>query len=547
MEYAVLVGTRKGAFVLTSDGKRERWDVSGPHFGGWEIYHVKGSPADPESALRVAVERLVRPDDPALERRRQDVGAGRQQVRLRRRARHAPVVRRHAASVGVQARVASRAVADRSRHGLRRRRRCRAVPHDRRRAELGGAARACAATAPARTGSRARAGCACTRSCSIPANPQRMFIAISAAGAFRTDDGGTTWQADQPAACVRSTFPTRMPKSDTACTASRCTRRGPDVLFMQKHWDVMRSDDARRLVARGQRQPADRLRLRDRRARARAGNHLRRPDQERLRALSAGRQAARVSQPHRRQRVGGADQGPAAAGLLRQRAARRDGGRFARSLRHLLRHDRRPGLRVGGRRGQLGRRSCAICRRCCRSRSRRCHDPRRSVSGSGGAAARICGRWRASSGEVQLAGPWAARRSARVLDALEAAYPVLRGTIRDHDTQQRRPFVRFFACEHDLSHEQPDTPLPMPWRPGRSRSWSSARWRADRGRVPGSGFRVRGFGFRVPSSGFRVQGSVTEAAAPKLRTAAWERRRSSGPGAPKLRTDAWERRRVTPC
>ena len=44
----VLVGTRKGAFILTSDGKRERWDVSGPHFGGWEIYHLKGSPADPD-------------------------------------------------------------------------------------------------------------------------------------------------------------------------------------------------------------------------------------------------------------------------------------------------------------------------------------------------------------------------------------------------------------------------------------------------------------------------------------------------------------------
>src|SRR5216683_509870 len=43
----VLVGTRKGAFVLTSDGKREKWDVSGPHFAGWELYHVKGSPADP--------------------------------------------------------------------------------------------------------------------------------------------------------------------------------------------------------------------------------------------------------------------------------------------------------------------------------------------------------------------------------------------------------------------------------------------------------------------------------------------------------------------
>ena len=47
-----------------------------------------------------------------------------------------------------------------------------------------------------------------------------------------------------------------------------------------------------------------------------------------------------------------------------------------------------------------------------------------------------------------------------VLDALEASYPMLRGTIRDHVTQQRRPFVRFFACEEDLSHELPDTPLP---------------------------------------------------------------------------------------
>ena len=47
-----------------------------------------------------------------------------------------------------------------------------------------------------------------------------------------------------------------------------------------------------------------------------------------------------------------------------------------------------------------------------------------------------------------------------VLDALESRYPVLRGTIRDHDTQQRRAFIRFFACAQDLSHEHPDTPLP---------------------------------------------------------------------------------------
>jgi hypothetical protein len=59
--------------------------------------------------------------------------------------------------------------------------------------------------------------------------------------------------------------------------------------------------------------------------------------------------------------------------------------------------------------------------------------------------------------EIRVAGP-ATQRS--ILDALEAAYPMLRGTIRDHVTQQRRPFLRFFACGQDLSHESPDTPLP---------------------------------------------------------------------------------------
>jgi molybdopterin synthase sulfur carrier subunit len=61
--------------------------------------------------------------------------------------------------------------------------------------------------------------------------------------------------------------------------------------------------------------------------------------------------------------------------------------------------------------------------------------------------------------EVQVEGP-ATQRA--VLDALEARYPVLRGTIRAHTTHRRRPFVRFFACEQDLSHEPPDSPLPDP-------------------------------------------------------------------------------------
>ena len=63
------------------------------------------------------------------------------------------------------------------------------------------------------------------------------------------------------------------------------------------------------------------------------------------------------------------------------------------------------------------------------------------------------------SGEVRLDVPPPVT-IARVLDALESRYPVLRGTIRDHDTQKRRPFLRFFACQEDLSHDSPDKPLP---------------------------------------------------------------------------------------
>ena len=62
-------------------------------------------------------------------------------------------------------------------------------------------------------------------------------------------------------------------------------------------------------------------------------------------------------------------------------------------------------------------------------------------------------------GEVQVEVNGAVTQRS-VLDALEARYPMLRGTIRDHDTKQRRPFLRFFACEQDLSHESPDAPLP---------------------------------------------------------------------------------------
>ena len=73
-------------------------------------------------------------------------------------------------------------------------------------------------------------------------------------------------------------------------------------------------------------------------------------------------------------------------------------------------------------------------------------------------------------GELQLDVPGLATR-ASVLDALEACYPMLRGTIRDHVTQQRRPMLRFFACEDDLSFEAPDDPLPEAVASGAEAFW----------------------------------------------------------------------------
>ena len=142
----------------------------------------------------------------------------------------------------------------------------------------------------------------------------------------------------------------------------------------------------------------------------------------------ARRQAARLSQPDRWKRVGGADQRAAAAGLLRQRAARRHGDRLARFLRRLLRHDGRAGVHARPTRATAGRRSCAICRRSCRSRCRRSREPHpspparttlmiRIVLADPSAQPRPRRRTRCT---VDLNGPVTQRS---VLDALEAPIP----------------------------------------------------------------------------------------------------------------------------
>ena len=245
----LLVGTRKGAFILTSDGKRKRWDVSGPHFAGWELYHLKGSPVDPNrlyasqtsSWFGQIIQRSddggktwyqpgTPPGEPTTTPDGMPKGESNKFVydtspETGKPAHHSPVVRRHAAPLGVQAGVASRTVADRSGHRLRRRGRRRPVSLDRRRADLAGTCRA-ARHVQGTSGSLAPGGCACTPSCWIRSNPQRIFIAISAAGAFRTDDAGKTWRPINRGLKSQYELPIRMRRSATACTASRCTRRG---------------------------------------------------------------------------------------------------------------------------------------------------------------------------------------------------------------------------------------------------------------------------------------------------------------------------------
>ena len=220
----VLVGTRKGAFVLTADGARKQWDVQGrTSAGGRSITSRARRPTRIACTRRRAgwFGQVIQ----RSERRRQDLGAGRQQVRLRRRAGHAPVVRRHAAPVGVQARLASRAVADRSGHRLRRRRGRRAVPHRPTAAqtwqELPG-------LREPRLGPALAAGRRRHVPAHDPARSERSASGSSSRSPRPARSAPTT--AARPgsrstAACTRSTSPTRTPRSATASTASRCTRR----------------------------------------------------------------------------------------------------------------------------------------------------------------------------------------------------------------------------------------------------------------------------------------------------------------------------------
>ncbi|MBA2318157.1 MAG: exo-alpha-sialidase [Euzebyales bacterium] len=241
-EVRVLVGTRKGAFVLTSDGQRDRWEVSGPHFAGWEIYHVAGSPADQD--------RLYASQSTGwfgqLIQRSDDGGAT--WAPVGNEFTYDGVAGTHQWYDGTPhpwefARVwhlePSLADPDTVYAGVEDAALFRSVDGGQSWQELAGL-RGHGSGPSWQPG----AGGMCLHTILLdPVDPGRMFVAISAAGAFRSDDGGTTWRAVN-----RGLKSDGIP--DAEAEVGHCVHRiarhpsRPDVLFMQKHWDVMRSDDA---------------------------------------------------------------------------------------------------------------------------------------------------------------------------------------------------------------------------------------------------------------------------------------------------------------
>jgi hypothetical protein len=238
----VLVGTRKGAFILTSDEGREKWDVSGPHFGGWEIYHVAGSPADPERLYASQStgwfgQLIQRSDDGGTTWR--PVGndfayAGELGEHLWYDGTPRPWKFTRVWHLEPSLHDPDMVYAGVEDAAL-----FRSVNGGETWEELSGLRTQ--DTAPAW---QPGAGGMCLHTIILdPANPGRMFTAISAAGTFRSDDDGQTWR---PVNRGLRTEGIPDPDAEVGHCVHHVTMHPsrPEVLYMQKHWDVMRSDDA---------------------------------------------------------------------------------------------------------------------------------------------------------------------------------------------------------------------------------------------------------------------------------------------------------------
>jgi photosystem II stability/assembly factor-like uncharacterized protein len=238
----LLIGTRKGAFILTSDEARKDWQIAGPHFAGWEIYHLKGSPVDPDRLYASQSsgwfgQLIQRSDDggltwtPVGNKFAYDGVPGTHQWydgtphpwEFKRVWHIEPSL---ADPDEVYAGVEDAALFHSADAGVTW-------------TELSGLRTHTTGSAWA-----PGAGGMCLHTILLDrANPQRMVIAISAAGAFRTDDGGATWKPIN-----RGLHSLYIP--NPTAEVGHCVHHiaahpsKPGTLFMQKHWDVMRSDDA---------------------------------------------------------------------------------------------------------------------------------------------------------------------------------------------------------------------------------------------------------------------------------------------------------------
>ncbi|HET9030261.1 MAG TPA: hypothetical protein VFN49_08790 [Candidatus Aquilonibacter sp.] len=238
----VLVGTKKGAFVLTADGKRESWTVDGPHFPGWEIYHVKGSPVDPN---RIYASQTSSWFGQVMQRSND---GGRTWETVGNEFKYDGETGTHQWYDGTP-------------HPWAFARVWHLEPslHDRdtvyagvedaalfKSTDGGATWSELAGLRTHSTGSswQPGAGGMCLHTILLDgAHPGRIYTAISAAGAFRSDDDGASWKPINKG--LHSNF---MPDPDAE--VGHCVHRiamhpsRPNTLFMQKHWDVMRSDDA---------------------------------------------------------------------------------------------------------------------------------------------------------------------------------------------------------------------------------------------------------------------------------------------------------------
>ena len=238
----VLVGTRKGAFILTADGKRDKWSVSGPHFAGWEIYHLKGSRSAPQRLYASQTsgwfgQQIQRSDD-----------GGETWAPVDNKFLYEGTPGTHQWYDGTQrpwkfTRVWHLEPSSDNPDVVY------AGVEDAALFKTGDGGRSWQELPGLRThesGPRWQpgAGGMCLHTILLdPRDPLRMFVAISAAGAFRTDDGGKTWRPIN-----RGLRSDQLP--DPVAEVGHCVHRlamhpsRPSVLFMQKHWDVMRSDDS---------------------------------------------------------------------------------------------------------------------------------------------------------------------------------------------------------------------------------------------------------------------------------------------------------------